>query len=277
MPEPLVLDGWKDIADLDLTAFTAEAVAAVAPLAEPEVEAVQTTEPEAAVEAVEVVEAEAAVETVEPEAAVERVNPWSNADGAWVTGVAAGSAEEAGSSAVPIEAGVPDRGCGHSTADVPGSCRRPPAPLSIGTRSWQPSRRPPQPSSRPVPLPSPLPSWEVRPRSPVPSRSRPPASTRSPSATAWRGCSRATPGSPAMVSRARRRSWSRVSCPSPASPASKRHLGRSPRVQAVGVASGPDGEFVFHVTHRPDVSFRDVIPSMPRVPPPASVALPRVS
>ena len=43
----------------------------------------------------------------------------------------------------------------------------------------------------------------------------------------------------------------------------KRHLGRLAGVQAVGVASGPEGEFVFHVTHRPDVSFRDVIPSMP--------------
>ncbi|MHB8890802.1 MAG: hypothetical protein ACYC65_02020 [Candidatus Limnocylindrales bacterium] len=43
----------------------------------------------------------------------------------------------------------------------------------------------------------------------------------------------------------------------------KRHLGRLAGVQSVGVASGPDGEFVFNVGHRPDVSFRDVIPSMP--------------
>jgi hypothetical protein len=43
----------------------------------------------------------------------------------------------------------------------------------------------------------------------------------------------------------------------------KRHLGRVPGVQGVGVASGPEGEFVFNVTHRPDVSFRDAIPSMP--------------
>jgi len=43
----------------------------------------------------------------------------------------------------------------------------------------------------------------------------------------------------------------------------KRHLGRLAGVQTVGVASGPDGEFVFNVGHRPDVSFRDVIPSMP--------------
>ena len=43
----------------------------------------------------------------------------------------------------------------------------------------------------------------------------------------------------------------------------KRHLGRLAGVLAVGVASGPSGEFVFNVTHRPDVSFKDVIPSMP--------------
>ena len=42
----------------------------------------------------------------------------------------------------------------------------------------------------------------------------------------------------------------------------KRHLGRLTGVTAVAVASGPDGEFVFNVTHRPDVSFRDAIPSM---------------
>jgi hypothetical protein len=43
----------------------------------------------------------------------------------------------------------------------------------------------------------------------------------------------------------------------------KRHLGRLSGVQAVAVASGPDGEFVFNVTHRPDVSFRDAVPTMP--------------
>ena len=43
----------------------------------------------------------------------------------------------------------------------------------------------------------------------------------------------------------------------------KRHLGRLPGVQAVAVASGPEGEFVFNVTHRADLSFRDVIPTMP--------------
>jgi hypothetical protein len=43
----------------------------------------------------------------------------------------------------------------------------------------------------------------------------------------------------------------------------KRHLGRLPGVEGVTVASGPDGEFVFNVTHRPDVAFRDAIPSLP--------------
>ncbi len=43
----------------------------------------------------------------------------------------------------------------------------------------------------------------------------------------------------------------------------KRHLGRLAGVQTVAVASGPDGEFVFNVTHRPDVSFRDALPTMP--------------
>ncbi len=42
----------------------------------------------------------------------------------------------------------------------------------------------------------------------------------------------------------------------------KRHLGRLSGVQSVAVASGPEGEFVFNVTHRPDVSFRDAIPTM---------------
>jgi hypothetical protein len=43
----------------------------------------------------------------------------------------------------------------------------------------------------------------------------------------------------------------------------KRHLGRLSGVTAVAVSSGPDGEFIFNVTHRPDVSFRDAIPTMP--------------
>ena len=43
----------------------------------------------------------------------------------------------------------------------------------------------------------------------------------------------------------------------------KRHLGRIAGVAAVAVSSGPDGEFIFDATHRPDVSFRDAIPTMP--------------
>jgi hypothetical protein len=43
----------------------------------------------------------------------------------------------------------------------------------------------------------------------------------------------------------------------------KRHLGRLPGVNGVAVASGPEGEFVFNVTHRADLSFRDVLPTMP--------------
>ncbi len=43
----------------------------------------------------------------------------------------------------------------------------------------------------------------------------------------------------------------------------KRHLGRIAGVQNVAVASGPEGEFVFNLTHRADLSFRDAIPTMP--------------
>jgi len=43
----------------------------------------------------------------------------------------------------------------------------------------------------------------------------------------------------------------------------KRHLGRVSGVQSVGVSSGPDGEFIFTVTHSGDTSLRDAIPSLP--------------
>ena len=43
----------------------------------------------------------------------------------------------------------------------------------------------------------------------------------------------------------------------------KRHLGRLPGVQSVGVSSGPDGEFVFAVKHAGDAVLRDAIPSLP--------------
>jgi hypothetical protein len=43
----------------------------------------------------------------------------------------------------------------------------------------------------------------------------------------------------------------------------KRHLGRLGGVQSVSVASGPDGEFMFNVTHRADATFRDAISTLP--------------
>jgi hypothetical protein len=43
----------------------------------------------------------------------------------------------------------------------------------------------------------------------------------------------------------------------------KRHLGRVPGVQSVGVSSGPDGEFIFAVSHAADIAVRDAIPSLP--------------
>lgn len=43
----------------------------------------------------------------------------------------------------------------------------------------------------------------------------------------------------------------------------KRHLGRVPGVQSVGVSSGPEGEFIFAVHHGPEVSLRDAIPGLP--------------
>jgi hypothetical protein len=43
----------------------------------------------------------------------------------------------------------------------------------------------------------------------------------------------------------------------------KRHLGRVAGVQSVGVSSGPDGEFIFAVSHATETSLRDAIPSLP--------------
>ncbi len=43
----------------------------------------------------------------------------------------------------------------------------------------------------------------------------------------------------------------------------KRHLGRLTGVQSVGVSSGPEGEFVFAVSHAADVVLRDSVPSLP--------------
>jgi hypothetical protein len=43
----------------------------------------------------------------------------------------------------------------------------------------------------------------------------------------------------------------------------KRHLGRLGGVQSVAVSSGPDGEFIFAVTHLEGANLRDAIPSLP--------------
>jgi hypothetical protein len=43
----------------------------------------------------------------------------------------------------------------------------------------------------------------------------------------------------------------------------KRHLGRLPGVLSVGVSSGPEGEFVFAVSHGADVVLREAVPSLP--------------
>ena len=43
----------------------------------------------------------------------------------------------------------------------------------------------------------------------------------------------------------------------------KRHLGRVAGVQSVGVSSGPDGEFVFVVSHTGDVVLKDAIATLP--------------
>ncbi|MEX2184422.1 MAG: hypothetical protein WEC14_08235 [Chloroflexota bacterium] len=43
----------------------------------------------------------------------------------------------------------------------------------------------------------------------------------------------------------------------------KRHLSHAPGVQSVGVSSGPDGEFVFAVTHDAAIVMRDIVPVLP--------------
>jgi hypothetical protein len=43
----------------------------------------------------------------------------------------------------------------------------------------------------------------------------------------------------------------------------KRHLGRLAGVQAVGVSSGPDGEFVFNVTHEIGLVLTESVPTLP--------------
>jgi hypothetical protein len=43
----------------------------------------------------------------------------------------------------------------------------------------------------------------------------------------------------------------------------RRALGRLPGVSAVTVTSGPDGEFLFHASHRRDVEFQAALPALP--------------
>jgi len=43
----------------------------------------------------------------------------------------------------------------------------------------------------------------------------------------------------------------------------KRHLSRIPGVKSVGVSSGPEGEFLFTVTHGEDVALHETIPTLP--------------
>lgn len=43
----------------------------------------------------------------------------------------------------------------------------------------------------------------------------------------------------------------------------KRSLGRAAGVSSIGVSSGPDGEFIFSVTHDPSVSLTDAITALP--------------
>ena len=43
----------------------------------------------------------------------------------------------------------------------------------------------------------------------------------------------------------------------------KRHLARHGGIHTVGVSSGPDGEFIFTVSHDASVALRDVVPTLP--------------
>ncbi|HEY3522214.1 MAG TPA: hypothetical protein VGK63_00800 [Candidatus Limnocylindrales bacterium] len=43
----------------------------------------------------------------------------------------------------------------------------------------------------------------------------------------------------------------------------KRHLGRTPGIESVGVTSGPDGEFVFAVVHDPSVDVGAIVTALP--------------
>jgi hypothetical protein len=314
MPEPLALDAWKDISDLDLTAFVpvpvaapepeaavgavveAEAVVeteAVAEAIEPEAVAA-TIEPEAVAEAIEPeaveAEAQAVAETIEPEAeateavdveidaapnatgsaAAERPNPWGVPDDAWTTGATARSAhanqdgstvsaeggdpvdraaimaalEAAAEAVVAAESAAESADQAEAAADAAAAT----AGMMVG-RATEAGRATQEESADADAVMNARvdaggfdsQSFADRLASLLPSHGD--------------GAADGEPRTTQVVV---------TGLVSVASIASfKRHLGRLAGVQAVGVASGPGGEFVFHVTHRPDVSFRDVIPSMP--------------
>ena len=332
MPEPLVLDGWRDISDLDLSAFVPVPVAAPEPEAvvepfepeavaaeavvetfEPEAVAaeavVETFEPEAvaaeavvetfepeAVAAEAVVETfgpEAAVETLEPEATVEtlepetemaepdtfapepeavaadvetlapeavvesvvesvetetfapelantaRPNPWGATDDGWSAGAVTRTATATAATyeyAVPVAA---ESGDSVDRATIMAALEAAAEAVVAAETAAGSTDQLADPAADEVDFESQ--SFADRLASLIPSRVE----------VADGGEPRTTQ---VVVT-------GLVSVASIAS--FKRHLGRLAGVQAVGVASGPGGEFVFNVTHSPDVSFRDVIPSMP--------------
>jgi len=292
MPEPLTLDAWRDISDLDLAAFVPAPVEAFEP--EPVVALVETFEPEVVVEAVvenfepESVVAEAVAETFEPEPVAEAVaetfepepvveavaetfepepvaeaetvvetvveadttedavatreadtavrpNPWATPDDAWSTGATRWATATATATAVTDEAvaetssdwGEPfDRSAIMATMEAEAAVTDEGDETGLATDDAADFDSQSFADRLASLLPSPVDVTEA-----------------------------GEPRTTQVVV---------TGLVSVASIASfKRHLGRLPGVQSVGVASGPGGEFVFHVSHRTDVSFRDAIPSMP--------------
>jgi hypothetical protein len=277
MPEPLELDAWKDITDLDLTAHGAEAIAVPQTLEAETVEAgtveVEATtgmiEPEAAqapeatieatIEAVatspEVVESslepEATAEGIEPGTA-EPTTPWDVPDDSWATGTPESAEsgdpvdraaimaaiEAAAEAVVAAESAAESASQAEAAADV--------AETAVGLISWRTPEDEAADAQAVMTARVDAGGFDA-----VNLTDR--LARLLPSIGAG-----ATDGEPCTTQVV---VTGLVSVASIAS--FKRHLGRVVGVQAVGVASGPGGEFVFHVTHRPDVSFRDAIPSMP--------------
>ena len=272
MPEPLELDAWKDITDLDLTAHVAEAIAVPEPveaetveveattgMIEPEATQAPEVVPEATIEAVvtspEVVESslepEATAEGIEPGTA-EPTNPWSVPDGSWATGTPASAEsgdpvdraaimaalEAAAEAVVAAESAAESASQAEAAADV--------AETAVGLISGR------------------TPEDEAADAQAVMTARVDAGGFDAVNFTDRLARLLPSIGAGAPVGEPCTTQVVVTGLVSVASIASfKRHLGRVVGVQAVGVASGPGGEFVFHVTHRPDVSFRDAIPSMP--------------